>query len=329
VTVTRRRSGPGAHAGAVALGLAMDLLLGEPPLDPHPLALFGTVMDRVEASLPPDDRAAGVIHAALGTAIGAAAGAALGPAPATYLAVGGHALGRAAEDVARPLHTGDLDAARALLPSLVGRDPSSLDEPGIVRAVIESVAENTTDAVVAPALWALLAGGPGVLAHRAVNTMDAMVGHRTVRHRRYGWASARADDVANFWPARLTALLVVVLRPHRARAVWRAVREDAPAHPSPNSGVAEAAFAAALGIQLGGTTDYGERVEHRPLLGHGRSVEAGDIDAAVTLARDVHLSCCALAAGIALVDAARPRRTVWSSRRSVRSHRSTRVRHQG
>src|SRR5204863_6463621 len=124
----------------------------------------------------------------------------------------------------------------------VGRDPSELDESGVARAVVESVAENTVDAVVAPACWAAVFGAPGVLAHRAVNTLDAMVGHRSARYARFGWAAARLDDGAAWVPARLTAVLVALVRPRAARLVWQAVRRDAPAHPSPNAGVAEAAF---------------------------------------------------------------------------------------
>ena len=127
-----------------------------------------------------------------------------------------------------------------------------------------------------------------------MNTLDAMVGHRSPRYERFGWASARADDVANWIPARVTAALVAAVRPERARAVWRAVRQDAPAHPSPNSGVAEAAWAAALGVRLGGTNRYGTRVETRPALGAGPAPGATDIARAAVLARDVTAALGAL-----------------------------------
>jgi adenosylcobinamide-phosphate synthase len=166
--------------------------------------------------------------------------------------------------------------------------------------VVESVAENTVDAVVAPALWAAVAGAPGALAHRAANTMDAMVGHRSDRYLRYGWAAARLDDAMAWVPARATAVLVATVRPGAAGAVVRTVRHDAPAHPSPNSGVAEAAFAAALGLRLGGTNRYGGRIEHRPALGDGRAPRPGDIERTVELAGDVGLALVAalLAAGL-------------------------------
>ena len=273
---------------AVAAGLAADRLLGEPPAAVHPVVAFGRAMRAVEGVLHRDSRAAGVAHATVGVGLGIAAGRLVrSAAVATWLAVAGRALERAALEVAAALDAGDLDRARALLPALVGRDPADLDEKEVARAVVESVAENTVDAVVAPACWALVAGAPGALGYRAVNTLDAMVGHRSPRYERYGWASARLDDLAGWVPARVTAALVAAARPRSAAAVWTAVRTQAPAHPSPNAGVAEAAFAAALGLRLGGQSRYGDRVEIRPPLGTGRPAETADIARAVALARDV------------------------------------------
>jgi adenosylcobinamide-phosphate synthase len=206
---------------------------------------------------------------------------------ATYVAVAGRALGAAARQVAAALEAGDLDTARGRLPALVGRDTDGLEPSEIARAVVESVAENTVDAIVAPAMWAALAGPPGALAYRAVNTLDAMVGHRSPRYARFGWAAARADDAAGWLPARLTALLVAAVRPRAARHVAVAVRRQAPAHPSPNAGVAEAAFAGALGVRLGGRNVYLGRPEHRATLGSGPEPGASDIGRAVCLSRDV------------------------------------------
>jgi adenosylcobinamide-phosphate synthase len=231
------------------------------------------------------------VHAAAGIALGVVAGRLVRSRTlATYVAVSGRMLGTTARQIGAVLDAGDLEGARALLPSLVGRDPSGLDPGEIARAVVESVAENTVDAIVAPALWAAAAGAPGVLAHRAANTMDAMVGHHSDRYERYGWAAARLDDAMAWVPARATAALVATVRPSAAGEVWRTVRRDAPAHPSPNAGVAEAAFAAALGVGLGGVVRYGERVEERPRLGDGRAVEAADIERAVRLSDDVTLA---------------------------------------
>jgi adenosylcobinamide-phosphate synthase len=249
-----------------------------------------------------DSRRAGVAHAALGVGIGWGAGRLLrSTAVATYLATAGRALGQAAAAVDDALRRDDLDEARRLLPALVGRDPSSLDRAGICRAVVESVAENTVDAVVAPAVWATLAGAPGALAHRAVNTMDSMVGHRTPRYENYGWAAARLDDAAAWVPARLTAALVAVCRPAAAPDVVRIVRRDAPGHPSPNAGVAEAAFAAALGITLGGPLSYGSGTEVRPHLGDGRPAAEQDMARAVELSRDVAVTAAVALAVVGLV----------------------------
>jgi adenosylcobinamide-phosphate synthase len=284
------------RALCAAVGIAADRLIGEPPRSVHPVVGFGRIMRAVERGLYADDRGRGVLHAAFGVAVGAGAGALVGStAAATFLAVGGRALGEAARAVGDALDDGDLDRARTLLPALVGRDPAGLDEKEIARAVVESVAENTVDAVVAPALWAAVAGAPGALAYRAVNTMDAMVGHRSPRYGNYGWASARLDDVAGWVPARVSAALVAAVRPRCAGAVWTAVRTQAPAHPSPNAGVAEAAFAAALGLRLGGENRYGDRIELRPPLGTGRPPEPGDIARAVALSRDVAAALGALA----------------------------------
>ncbi len=276
-----------------SVGIVADRLLGEPPSRLHPVVAFGRAMRAVERVMYADARLPGVAHAAVGTGLGVIAGTLVGSiSVATWMAVAGRALRTAATDVASALEAGDLDRARSLLPALVGRDPSALGEKEVARAVVESVAENTVDAVVAPALWATVAGAAGALGYRAVNTMDAMVGHRSARYTNYGWASARLDDLAGWVPARVTAALVAAVRPRSAGAVWHAIRTQAPAHPSPNAGVAEAAFAAALGLRLGGENRYGDRVELRPPLGTGRPAEAGDIARAVGLSRDVS---CALA----------------------------------
>lgn len=217
---------------------------------------------------------------------------------ALALAVGVAAAGRMLRETSRTIEEhllrGDVETARTVLPSLVGRDPSGLDGSGVAAAVVESLAENTVDAVVAPVFWGLVAGAPGVLAHRAVNTMDAMVGHRNTRYARYGWAAARLDDAMAWLPARLFAAVVAALQPRRARDVVRLVRRDAPAHPSPNSGVAETAVAAALGVELGGPLRYGDRVEDRPRLGDGPRPQAGTITRARRLVDRVELTVVAL-----------------------------------
>jgi adenosylcobinamide-phosphate synthase len=319
--------------GAV-VGAAADALLGEPPARWHPVAHFGTAMERVEGITYGDGRARGVVHLGVAVAVAAAGGVVLrraigrGPAAAVAVAVcsAGRMLDRealavvallpaTAADIGRSGPDDDLDlgddgaglgAARERLRRLVGRDTSALDAAEISRAVIESVAENGVDAVAATVWWAAVGGAPAALAHRAINTLDAMVGHRDPRYERFGWASARADDIVNHAPARLTALAVAAVRPRRAGAVWRTVRRDAGRHPSPNGGVVEAAFAAALDVQLGGINRYGDRVEDRGTLGDGRPPVPADVAAAVRLRRDATAALCA---AMVLIGAAARRAT--------------------
>uniref|UniRef100_UPI0015CF2319 cobalamin biosynthesis protein n=1 Tax=Streptomyces sp. rh195 TaxID=2034271 RepID=UPI0015CF2319 len=202
--------------GATA-GLIADALLGDPRRG-HPVAGFGRAAARTESLLWRDDRGAGALHTLVcaGGAVGAAALAARAvrerPALAVALTaatawsvVGGTSLGREARAIGGALAAGDLEVARERLPHLCGRDPHSLDGPGIARAVVESVAENTSDAVVGALVWGAIGGVPGLVGFRAVNTLDAMVGHKSPRYRRYGWASARLDDLAGWPGARLTA----------------------------------------------------------------------------------------------------------------------------
>jgi len=276
---------------AAAAGWALDRLLGEPPARWHPVVASGRVMTGLESRRYRPSRLAGLAHLAAGVGlvvgVGAVAERLLGRRPATAAAtavcVAGRMLAHEATVTFDLLDHGDLDGARTRVQSLVGRDRDQLDEPAIVRATIESVAENTVDAVIAPLCWAALAGAPGVLAHRAINTLDAMIGHRSDRYEAFGWAAARTDDVANYVPARLGAVAVAVLAPRRVGSVWRAVRHDAPAHPSPNGGVIEAAVAAALGIRLGGTNEYAGRVEHRGVLGEGPDPTTADGRRAIRL----------------------------------------------
>jgi adenosylcobinamide-phosphate synthase len=298
----------GQRAVGAALGIVADRLLGEPPVPPalHPVALFGKVALATEDKLYADDQARGLTYTILNTALAAGVGRLVGsPAAAGYLATSGKALHTAALDIGAALHDDDLDRARDLLPTLVGRDPDGLDAGEIARATVESVAENTTDAVVAPALWTVAAGAPGAFLHRAGDTLDSMVGYHNDRYEQFGRAAARLDDVLAWPAARATALLVALVRPRQAATVWQTVRSDAAAHPSPNSGVAEAAFAAALGVQLGGTNRYGEVVETRATLGTGRPVEPPDIDAAVALSRHVSLALAGILAGAGVL-ATRP-----------------------
>ncbi|WP_078855879.1 cobalamin biosynthesis protein [Streptomyces sp. SCSIO 75703] len=304
-------------AYGAAAGLLGDLLLGDPRRG-HPVAAFGRAAGAVERALWRDHRGRGALHTLVcaGGAVALGAGAARAvrsrpaasvalTAAATWAVVGGTSLAREARAVGRALEAGEVDTARERLPHLCGRDPRALDADGIARAVVESVAENTSDAVVGALVWGAAAGVPGLLGFRAVNTLDAMVGHKSPRYRRYGWASARLDDLAGWPGARLTAVLATVAGPD-PRGAARAWRADASRHPSPNAGPVEAAFAGALGVRLGGTLSYGGRVEHRPVLNGagGRPAGAADIERAVRLSRRVGLLALGVCAGARLLTSA-------------------------
>jgi adenosylcobinamide-phosphate synthase len=297
-------------AAGLALGAVADGLLGDPRRR-HPVAGFGSLALALERRLWRDARSPGVAYAVLLTGGATGLGAVLSraaagrpllrtgvTAAATWTVLGGTSLGRAASTMNRHLADGDLAAARAALPALAGRDPRALDEAGLARATVESVAENTSDAAVAPLFWGALAGMPGLLGYRAVNTLDAMVGHRSARYARFGWASARLDDVANWIPARLTAALTVACAPLAGGSASGALRtwwRDGAAHPSPNAGRCEAALAGALGLRLGGRNVYGSRTEDRPFLGDGRLPTADDIARAVRLSAAVRAAAAVLA----------------------------------
>lgn len=297
----------------MAAGLVVDRLLGEPPDAWHPVAWFGTGMGHVERQVYADRRGAGATYAVTGAALGALAGSCLarlgtpGLAVAVGVASAGRMLRHTSADLEALLLIDDLAGARERLPWLVGRDPSGLDEAGIAAAVVESLAENTVDAVVAPAFWGLVAGAPGVLVHRAVNTMDAMVGHRSARYARFGTAAARADDVMAWVPARLFAGLVA-LDAGSGRQVLAVVARDAPAHPSPNAGVAESAVAGALGVELGGPLEYAGRHEERPRLGSGPRPGPHDIARARALVDRVERTLVLAGVALWLLDRATARR---------------------
>ncbi|MCO6010320.1 cobalamin biosynthesis protein [Actinoallomurus purpureus] len=294
-------------------GLVLDTLVGDPKRG-HPVAGFGRAAAALERRLYRDSVARGAMFTAasvlgaagLGAAVdavgrrAAAPGRVLLTAAATWAVLGGTSLGREGLAMAVALEPGDVEAARRRLPHLCGRDPSALDAKELARATVESIAENTSDAAVAPLFWGAVFGVPGLLAYRAVNTLDAMVGHRSPRYLRFGWAAARLDDAANWVPARLTGVLTAVCAPlvgGSPRATYAVLRRDGAAHPSPNAGRCEAAFAGALGVRLGGVNVYGSRVEHRPELGDGHAAEPRDIRRAVRLSRAVTLASAVVTVG--------------------------------
>ncbi|HKE99426.1 MAG TPA: cobalamin biosynthesis protein [Actinomycetes bacterium] len=322
-------------AGLLAGWLA-DQVAGDPRRG-HPVALFGAAAARLERRLWRDRRAAGVVFTAVCVGVPAAAAWAAdrllrtrtgsgrarraGHPPArtrpagtpgagtraaragllaavTWSALGGRSLGREGRALADAVDAGDLARARARLPALAGRDPAGLGGGELCRAACESVAENTADAVVGPLLWGALAGPAGVVAYRCANTLDAMVGHRSARHARFGWAAARLDDLLTFVPARLTVLLAAACAPLAGGDGGRALgaaRRDGGRHPSPNAGRVEAAFAGALGLRLGGTNRYAGRVEVRGPLGDGVPPDPAAVRRAVRLSALTAAAAAALA----------------------------------
>ncbi len=292
------------RALGLALGFAADQLFGDPARF-HPVAGFGRAAGHLETAMYADSKARGTSYWLILLGTTTAAGVllerstrnhplahTLATAAATWTVLGGRSLDAEAAAVEELLAV-DLVAARQRLTHLVGRDTRTLDEAGVARAVVESVAENTSDAVVSSLVLGAVAGIPALLGHRAANTLDAMVGHRSTRYRDFGWASARTDDLLNLPGSRLAAALAVALGgdPQAAAAAWR---RDAAAHPSPNAGPLEATFAGSLGIRLGGTNVYGDRMEDRVLLGDGRPAVAADIGRARKLARHVDLGALAV-----------------------------------
>ncbi|HSX68330.1 cobalamin biosynthesis protein [Nocardioides sp.] len=312
------------RAAGLLAGYALDVALGDPQRH-HPVALFGTGARRLEHRVHADSRAVGtgytvalvggtvlgtvgvqrVLHGAVRRAVpgGAQCAGSLAEfatvAAATFVALGGTSLVREGDAMAHLLASDDVPGARRRLSHLCARDATDLTPDELARATVESLAENTSDAVVAPLVWGGLLGAPGLLGYRAANTLDAMVGYRSPRYRNFGWASARLDDLLNLLPARLAAFLVFVVTGRReALTVWR---RDAGLHPSPNAGPVEAATAGALGVRLGGTNTYDGEAEARGVLGDGRAVEVRDVARANRLSRQVSAAAVLVAAGTALV----------------------------
>ncbi|MEY9359867.1 adenosylcobinamide-phosphate synthase [Bradyrhizobium yuanmingense] len=294
-------------AGAMVVAMAVDALLGWPAWlfarIGHPVTWLGGLIAAIDnawnrASEPPAlRRAAGIAGAlaviALSVAVGWALQSLLPSGWVQIVLIGILAWPlvalRSLHDhvaaVATPLLAGDVAAARDAVSRIVGRDPASLDDAGIARAAIESLAENASDGIVAPVFWGALFGLPGILGYKAINTLDSMIGHRSERHEAFGWAAARIDDVANFIPARLTGFLFVLLAPQRSEAL-ACMTCDARRHRSPNAGWPEAAMAGGLGVRLSGPRIYHGSITNEPWLNEGaRDPRAADITEALTVYR--------------------------------------------
>jgi adenosylcobinamide-phosphate synthase len=298
-------------AGAMAVALALDALLGWPGgvfvRIGHPMIWLGTLIEALDrrwnraADAPWLRRAAGVAAALVVIALAAALAWAVQTAVAfgwsgmfllgilAWPFVALRSLHDHVAAVARPLQAGDIAAARTAVSMIVGRDPDSLDEAGIARAAIESLAENTSDGIVAPVFWGALFGLPGIVGYKAVNTLDSMIGHRTARHESFGWAAARIDDLLNFIPARLTGLLFALLSA-RPQAAIACMARDARAHRSINAGWPEAAMAGALGVRLCGPRSYHGVLADEPWLNaSARDPAAADMIGGLKLYRSAML----------------------------------------
>ena len=294
-------------AGAMAVAMSVDALLGWP--DPlfarigHPVTWLGRLIDFLDKNCNRSSASAGVRRAAGAAAalivIALAVAAALAIQSllisewsrifvAGILAwplVALRSLYDHVAAVALGLQSGNIETARLAVARIVGRDPSSLDEAGIARAAIESLAENASDGVVAPVFWGALFGLPGIIGYKAINTLDSMIGHRTIRYKAFGWAAARIDDLANFVPARLTGFLFAVVA-QSPSAAWSCMAGDARRHRSMNAGWPEAAMAGALGVRLSGPRVYQGSVAEEPWLNEGaRDPRAEDILAGLKLYR--------------------------------------------
>ncbi len=322
-----------ANAVGLLAGYGLDLVLGDPRRW-HPVAGFGRAAAALERRSYAPRRSAGLRYTTLAVggpvALAAAASAATRHRPlaraglvaaTTWATLGARTLRDEAVAMSAALEAGDLGEARARLPHLCGRDPSNSDEKELARATVESVAENTSDAVVAPLMWGGLAGLPGLVGYRAVNTLDAMVGHRSPRYANFGMPAARLDDAVNLVPSRLTAALTVAAAPlvggerrHAAR-IWL---RDRSRHPSPNAGQCESAMAGALGVHLGGHNVYSGRLEVRPFLGDGPRPEVPDIRRAAALSAAVGAAALGLAA-VCAVAAPFPRAVAAPFRRAAGS----------
>jgi adenosylcobinamide-phosphate synthase len=281
----------------ILIAILLDQLLGDPRWLPHPVRIIGAACTGCErltrALLPPF--AAGICSVALilgltgATTWGMLAGATLlhpwlGSLVSIlllYTTIAPRDLVRHSTEVYTPLAAGDLPEARRRVGMIVGRDTAALDEAGVARATVESVAESMVDGVTAPLFFAVLGGPMGAMLYKAINTMDSMFGYKNERYRAFGWAAARLDDLANFIPARISSLMIpaaaFLLRLDAKGALFILLR-DRRKHASPNSGHTEAAVAGALGVQLGGPSPYFGRMVEKPTLGEAvRSIEPQDI----------------------------------------------------
>lgn len=295
----------------LTIAAVLDYVIGDPRSWPHPVQVMGWGIDRYTQLVlkhwqnPLGQRIAGVVLVVITLSLSGVVSwlmvavaqwvhAGLGIAVSSILlasCLAGRSLRRAAEDVLRPLQSGDLDAARAKLSLYVGRDTKDLAEPEILRAILETVTENATDGVMAPLFWAIVGSltpvgsVPFALVYKAASTLDSMVGYRDAPYTHIGWCSARLEDILTWLPCRLMVLSLISLSAQPGR-VWKICRRDAPKDPSPNAGWSECAYAAILEVQMGGTNYYRGVARPKPLLGDdNRPITPAVIRQAMNLTR--------------------------------------------
>ncbi|MFN4098295.1 MAG: adenosylcobinamide-phosphate synthase CbiB [Pararhodobacter sp.] len=307
-----------SFAAAMLIAMAIDAVFGWPDAlyrrIGHPVTWLGRLIGTLEGALNKGTarRAKGVLTALLVTgAAAASAGLVVALMPGGWAGtlltgvlawplVALRSMHQHVAAVAVPLAQGDLQQARHAVSMIVGRDPSALEEAGVARAAVESLAENTSDGITAPLFWGVVAGLPGIAAYKAINTLDSMIGHRNARYEQFGWASARIDDLVNLIPARLTGALFALCCA-RPRAAFATMRADARHHRSPNAGWPEAAMAGALGIRLSGPRVYGDRVSPEPWVNAAApDPTAADLKRGLGLYRRAMLALAVLIAALAV-----------------------------
>ncbi len=292
-----------AHFIAIAIGFFLDRLIGDPPNWPHPVRWIGTFITKMTTLLNKGKfrTAKGAFLLILTSAIvfvlvitiviaGYSVNTFFGILIESILIAIGLAqksLRVAALEVYKPLASGELKEAREKLSMIVGRDTDKLKESEIVRGTIETVSENIADGVTSPLFWAFLFGAPGLWLYKTVNTLDSMIGYKDERYEKFGKFSARADDIMNFIPARITGLFMILYAPNKGKLTFSkrlgGWAKDARRHASPNSGYLEAATAWQLGIKLGGKTTYRGIKSERPEIGPGIiPLEASHIKASIS-----------------------------------------------
>ena len=305
----------------VIAALAFDALIGDPDWlwrrIGHPVSLIGALIDLLDRKFnhdnhsPEQRKSEGINSTAILVVIAVAVGALIQfvvqtlPIGNVILAliasifIAQRSLYQHVADVRAAFAEGGLPAAREAVSMIVGRDPEKLDEAGVCRAAIESCAENFSDGIVAPVFWLALLGLPGLVAYKAINTADSMIGHRTERHESFGWAAARLDDLVNLIPARLSALLLAVAAPMSGGSIGTSlgvVRRDASKHRSPNAGWPESAMAGALGLALAGPRRYAEHVADDPFLTAEATSQAVPDD--IGRALNVYIAACVIEAAV-------------------------------